>query len=670
MCENLSGVSCRKKLMKVYCYYEPEACMKKRSVLIAIFLVLCLWAGVGSADSEYGKKGDVNGSGAVDSGDAAVILRLTVGLGEIDEAAAWRADVDGDGRVTAADAAYLLRLAVGFETTIKSCSVSFTLIATSDLRGAVWEEDLLGQSDSFGILNAEAYLEGYCGGIENLLVLDGGNSLFGSAASDDWMLYLGDGTVSAMTEVMKLTGYDGALLGDEDFVYGLSALSTQINSLQQSGTAVLCANILKNDATTAEKENVPWNDCVPYITRTFTNGSGERLTVGVIGLTAISSLEEETLQGIHGAEVWEPLAAYRYYEKELREKCDVIVVLFHGNLENDDLGATPEWDCARFLTENTDSVDLVLCGHTECEGLTTYLNRSGREVPVVGLNSSSATLCRADLTFDSYSNSLTTEIEMVSLSGVQPEQRFTDGVSALIKPVTELLNEKLCRFIAPLQAGEGKYAGDGLLTLLHKSLIYGAEQWAKGAGADLPDTVLSLTYPYLEAKNGSGLLSNGNVCVKDICALAGEEPSFSLLLIKGSELKAFLKSYAAKLGRGLSPNEKLYSLYGLSYSLSADGSGKNAACELWGDYHQQVGDDDVFAIIVAEAGEAGSLLSPYLDESFLPKEQRFLAYEHPKAEGLLRLEKYASRRELAAFLTNIGIINPIAEQNWSFTVTG
>ena len=56
--------------------------------------------------------GDANCDGAVDSADAACILRYTVKLQELSEQGAINADVDGAAKVTTADAACILRQTV------------------------------------------------------------------------------------------------------------------------------------------------------------------------------------------------------------------------------------------------------------------------------------------------------------------------------------------------------------------------------------------------------------------------------------------------------------------------------------------------------------------------------------------------------------------------------
>ncbi len=135
---------------------------------------------------------------------------------------------------------------------------------------------------------------------ENVLLLDGGNALFGNRLAQETQ-----GRV--IVEAMNLLGYDALVLGDQDFRLGLNVLRQR---MEEAEFPILSANVV-----IAETDQLL---AAPYVIEEIGDHKA-----AIIGLT-----NQEAVNAAGGAiVVRNPLEALQDYMAQVSEEADVIIVL-------------------------------------------------------------------------------------------------------------------------------------------------------------------------------------------------------------------------------------------------------------------------------------------------------------------------------------------------------
>ena len=137
---------------------------------------------------------------------------------------------------------------------------------------------------------------------ENVLLLDGGNTLFGNQLAQETQ-----GRV--IVEAMNLLGYDAMVLGDQDFRLGLDVLRQR---MEEAKFSILSANVMM-----AETDQL---FAAPYVIKEIGDHK-----VAIIGLT-----NQEAASATGGAiVVLDPLEALGDLMGVVSEEADVVIVLSH-----------------------------------------------------------------------------------------------------------------------------------------------------------------------------------------------------------------------------------------------------------------------------------------------------------------------------------------------------
>ncbi len=161
---------------------------------------------------------------------------------------------------------------------------------------------------------------------ENVLLLDGGNTLFGNHLAQETQ-----GRV--IVEAMNLLGYDAMVLGDQDFRLGLDVLRQR---MEEAEFPILSANVVM-----AETDQL---FAAPYVIKEMGDHKA-----AIIGLT-----NQEAANAAGGAiVVRNPLKALKDYMAQVSEEVDVIIVLSH-------LGTVVDMQIAG----EVDGIDLIVGGQS------------------------------------------------------------------------------------------------------------------------------------------------------------------------------------------------------------------------------------------------------------------------------------------------------------------
>lgn len=225
--------------------------------------------------------------------------------------------------------------------------MKLVIYQTSDLHGFVYPTNYVTEK-SLGILKIGTYILKDEKNYDAALKIDCGDLIQGSALTH----YLSKQKLDTnpITELLEDIGYDAYTLGNHEFNYGLDYLDTAYKIVSDK---VINSNI-KGLAF----------DTRPYKIFNF-NG----FRVGCIGFTTSFIPNWEQEKNIENLEFLDPVKVYGQYEKELKEKSDMIIVCYHGGFEKSlDGNNTPtekltKENQASELLENYDSIDIVLSGH-------------------------------------------------------------------------------------------------------------------------------------------------------------------------------------------------------------------------------------------------------------------------------------------------------------------
>lgn len=218
-----------------------------------------------------------------------------------------------------------------------------SIVQTSDLHGFLYPSNYF-ENSPIGLYGFPDDL------LNSDLIIDSGDLIQGSALTtyqNKNNLY----NPNVVIETLNKIGYDILTFGNHEFNYGREYL---IESLKGFNGEVVCANI----------SGLEGIDIKPYITRKI-----KGLTIGVIGFVTPVVPFFEKKEHIEGISFHDPVKIYEEYEQELKEKCDVIIVNYHGGFEYDfrdsnpkSIETTKENQGIELLTK-FDSIDVLLSGH-------------------------------------------------------------------------------------------------------------------------------------------------------------------------------------------------------------------------------------------------------------------------------------------------------------------
>lgn len=621
-----------------------------RPLRIAILLLLTVLLMFPAGAVAYGDTvliGDVDGDGEITAQDANHITRYLAQFETLDAAQRTRADFDGDGAITAYDATLVLSAVVAPEEQ-PGIKWSFSAIVTSDLKGEAWgsvSEDKTGYCSA---LNLVTFVREQRERDPGALLIDAGGSLFGSVISDEYTTYTSK-RVGPMTRIFQSLSYDAILLGTEAVTHQSQMIRNDMDSLTANGTQVLGANLSKVYPLDTDPEVAPWNDILSGCVIEVEQPDERVLRVGLIGV-----VEPDLADPQDEVYLSDPVKAFETARSAMKGKCDVCLLLYYGNAENDE-SQSDVYSLRKLLRRITD-VDMALVSHGAGSGVRTALDGRGREVPVISLADGVEFATKLSVACRD-SGTLVYKTETVDLRAYPPDETLQAQIMPYVNAMSELMDARIGTVTKRIEPFEPDTLGstDGM-ELLHEMQIWCAQQWIDSSDMDLPPTVLSIAYPYL----GTTGWNAGAVRYRDVCALRAETPRYTLMLVRGAELKAWLSAYAERI-----TSEKIvYSLYGLSYLLNTINP-ETPLGFLEYSSGMSVEEDAVFTLILADDPNEDLILLPYLDESWMTFEDRVITeFSMPSPQLTETSEIYRTVDPLVAYLESVETFKLKHEYSW------
>jgi 2',3'-cyclic-nucleotide 2'-phosphodiesterase (5'-nucleotidase family) len=323
----------------------------------------------------------------------------------------------------------------------------FTIIHTNDMHGYLEPERIAVGSRSF----ASGGMASIVGAIEQwraanpkrTLVLDAGDIWQGTYISNQ-----SEGQV--MIEIMNMAGYAATAPGNHDFDFGQGVLTARI---AQARFPFLAANIVEESSG-----QIPsW--LKPYLIVTL-----DDLRIGIIGLgypgTPFIS-KPQNVQGLAFLPAAESVAAYL---GAVRQQADMIVVLSHLGLADDEK-----------LAADVAGIDLIVGGHSHV--VQTNPKQVGKTL-IVQAGGNTKNIGKLDVTFDRAkqqitSYTLTNEVVAVVSNTMKPNAAVDNLVKAKAAEAEVTLKKPLGE---ALIAMENCYSGECPLGNLIADAMLAANQ--------------------------------------------------------------------------------------------------------------------------------------------------------------------------------------------------
>ena len=225
--------------------------------------------------------------------------------------------------------------------------MKIVIYQTSDLHGYIYPTNYV-NDQPLGFLKIASYILNDEKKYDASLKIDCGDLVQGSALTH----FLSKQAIeeNPIIKGLEFINYNAYVLGNHEFNYGLEYLTNAYNKVSDK---VINANI----------KGLPFNT-KPYEVFDF-NG----FKIGCIGFTTVYIPNWEQEVNIKNLEFLDIVKQYAKYEKELKDKCDFIIVCYHGGFEKSlDEHMTPTEALTKEnqgseLLENFDSINMILSGH-------------------------------------------------------------------------------------------------------------------------------------------------------------------------------------------------------------------------------------------------------------------------------------------------------------------
>lgn len=231
------------------------------------------------------------------------------------------------------------------------------VIATSDVHGAVFDYDYAtGKATNSGLTKVSTYVKSQKSANPNVMVVDNGDTIQGTPLS---YYYDKMDTTSEypLMKAMGLIGYDTWTLGNHEFNYGLDVLNRIIKDAQKENITVLSANTYN----TSDHSNFVGS----YVIKTFTTANGNKVNVGILGMTTPAIPHWEDASHYAGLTFEKDLVseAQKYVDKMKKDGADIVILTVHSGQPG--LSETiPEENQVTAIAKNVSGLDAIVAGHT------------------------------------------------------------------------------------------------------------------------------------------------------------------------------------------------------------------------------------------------------------------------------------------------------------------
>ncbi|HEP1842940.1 TPA: bifunctional 2',3'-cyclic-nucleotide 2'-phosphodiesterase/3'-nucleotidase [Streptococcus suis] len=582
--------------------------------------------------------------------------------------------------------------AVATETTtpVEGQSVDVRILATTDLHTNLVNYDYYQDKpvETLGLAKTAVLIEEAKAENSNVILVDNGDTIQGTPLGNYKSIIdpIEEGEQHPMYAALDTLGFDAGTLGNHEFNYGLDYLRKVIAT---AGMPLLNANVL--DPTTKDFLYQPYT----IIDKTFTDTTGKAvsLKVGITGIVPpqILNWDKAYLEG--KVIVRDAVEAVRDIVPVIRENgADIVLVLSHSGIGDDQYEVGEE--NVGYQIASLAGVDAVITGHSHAEFPGTaekpsfYAKYSGVDDTNGKINGTPVTMAGKygdhlgviDLNLTYTDGKWTTTSSKAAIRKIDTKSSVAD--SRIIDLAKEAHNEtinyvrqQVGETTAPINSFFALVQDDPSVQIVNNAQIWYAKQQLAGTSeANLP--ILSAAAPFKAGTRGDASaytdIPAGPIAIKNVADLYLYDNVVAILKVNGAQLKEWLEMSAGQFNQvdpsSTEPQNLVNTDYrtynfdvidGVTYQYDItqpnkyDRNGKlvnETASRVRNlQYNGQAVTDEQEFIVVTNNYRANGTFPGVKDAS---------------VNYLLNLE---NRQAIINYIISEKVINPTADNNWTFT---
>lgn len=575
-------------------------------------------------------------------------------------------------------------------TPVEGQSVDVRILATTDLHTNLVNYDYYQDKpvETLGLAKTAVLIEDAKAENPNVILVDNGDTIQGTPLGNYKSLIdpIEEGEQHPMYTALDTLGFDAGTLGNHEFNYGLDYLRKVIST---AGMPLLNANVL--NPTTKDFLYQPYT----IIDKTFTDTTGKAvsLKVGITGIVPpqILNWDKAYLEG--KVIVRDAVEAVRDIVPVIRENgADIVLVLSHSGIGDDQYEVGEE--NVGYQIASLSGVDAVITGHSHAEFPGTaekpsfYAKYTGVDDTNGKINGTPVTMAGKygdhlgviDLNLTYTDGKWTTTSSKAAIRKIDTKSSVADSrIIDLAKEAhTETINyvrQQVGETTAPINSFFALVQDDPSVQIVNNAQIWYAKQQLAGTPeAGLP--ILSAAAPFKAGTRGDATaytdIPAGPIAIKNVADLYLYDNVVAILKINGAQLKEWLEMSAGQFNQvdpsSTEPQNLVNTDYrtynfdvidGVTYQYDItqpnkyDRSGKvvnETASRVRNlQYNGQAVTDEQEFIVVTNNYRANGTFPGVKDAS---------------VNYLLNLE---NRQAIINYIISEKVINPTADNNWTFT---
>ncbi|HFI0050860.1 TPA: bifunctional 2',3'-cyclic-nucleotide 2'-phosphodiesterase/3'-nucleotidase [Streptococcus suis] len=575
-------------------------------------------------------------------------------------------------------------------TPVEGQSVDVRILATTDLHTNLVNYDYYQDKpvETLGLAKTAVLIEDAKAENPNVILVDNGDTIQGTPLGNYKSLIdpIEEGEQHPMYTALDTLGFDAGTLGNHEFNYGLDYLRKVIST---AGMPLLNANVL--NPTTKDFLYQPYT----IIDKTFTDTTGKAvsLKVGITGIVPpqILNWDKAYLEG--KVIVRDAVEAVRDIVPVIRENgADIVLVLSHSGIGDDQYEVGEE--NVGYQIASLSGVDAVITGHSHAEFPGTaekpsfYAKYAGVDDTNGKINGTPVTMAGKygdhlgviDLNLVFKDGKWTTTSSKAAIRKIDTKSSVADGrIIDLAKEAhNETINyvrQQVGETTAPINSFFALVQDDPSVQIVNNAQIWYAKQQLAGTPeAGLP--ILSAAAPFKAGTRGDATaytdIPAGPIAIKNVADLYLYDNVVAILKINGAQLKEWLEMSAGQFNQvdpsSTEPQNLVNTDYrtynfdvidGVTYQYDItqpnkyDRSGKvvnETASRVRNlQYNGQAVTDEQEFIVVTNNYRANGTFPGVKDAS---------------VNYLLNLE---NRQAIINYIIAEKVINPTADNNWTFT---
>ncbi|NQN53448.1 bifunctional 2',3'-cyclic-nucleotide 2'-phosphodiesterase/3'-nucleotidase [Streptococcus suis] len=575
-------------------------------------------------------------------------------------------------------------------TPVEGQSVDVRILATTDLHTNLVNYDYYQDKpvETLGLAKTAVLIEDAKAENPNVILVDNGDTIQGTPLGNYKSLIdpIEEGEQHPMYTALDTLGFDAGTLGNHEFNYGLDYLRKVIST---AGMPLLNANVL--NPTTKDFLYQPYT----IIDKTFTDTTGKAvsLKVGITGIVPpqILNWDKAYLEG--KVIVRDAVEAVRDIVPVIRENgADIVLVLSHSGIGDDQYEVGEE--NVGYQIASLSGVDAVITGHSHAEFPGTaekpsfYAKYTGVDDTNGKINGTPVTMAGKygdhlgviDLNLTYTDGKWATTSSKAAIRKIDTKSSVADSrIIDLAKEAhTETINyvrQQVGETTAPINSFFALVQDDPSVQIVNNAQIWYAKQQLAGTPeAGLP--ILSAAAPFKAGTRGDATaytdIPAGPIAIKNVADLYLYDNVVAILKINGAQLKEWLEMSAGQFNQvdpsSTEPQNLVNTDYrtynfdvidGVTYQYDItqpnkyDRSGKvvnETASRVRNlQYNGQAVTDEQEFIVVTNNYRANGTFPGVKDAS---------------VNYLLNLE---NRQAIINYIIAEKVINPTADNNWTFT---